>query len=323
MNKEDLLQELSVKINTGEIDREEILARLDLVSEAQAEIKKEGFASFSATRMLYALGAAVVVLGIVIFVSQIWDDMGSFGRISVTLVLGFLFAAIGSMLLKNKPEDKIGSIFHFIGGALIPGGAMVTLSEFSTGQNPLWPIAITFGIIFAFYLLVNAIHKNAVLTFFAIANGTIFVYRLVEAIIDGPVYDYGDLYAYLTMVIGASYLLLAHAFRYGWNKKLIGILYFFGIAGFLGAAFSRVFDSVFWQIFYFLILIGSLFLAVYAKNRSILAISVIFLIAHISYITNEYFADSIGWPVSLVILGLAFIGCGYMSIAINKNYIKK
>jgi len=322
MNTEELLKELSIKISTGEISREEMLSRFGFTPAVQNEVRTENlktFTSFSVTKMLYVLGAAIVVTGIVFFVYEIWDDIGAIGRIAVTLGLGFLITAIGSMLLKSKPDENIGTGFHFIGGMLIPGGAVVTLSEISSSTD--WMIAITFGIVFAFYLLLNYVHKNAVLTFFAIANGTAFVYLLVEAIVDGPFYRHGDLYAYITMVIGASYLLLAHSFREGWNKKLIGVLYFFGITGFLGAAFSQVFNSVPWQMLYFIIVIGGLALSAYMKSRSILVISTLFLIAHVSYITSEYFANSLGWPISLVILGFVFIRLGYVSININKKYI--
>ena len=257
MNKEELLQELSAKINAGEISREELMNRLNITSSAPAENSgsQKSSSNFSVTKMLYVLGAAIVVIGIVIFVYQIWNDIESFARISVTLGLGLLITAIGSFLLKRRREDNIGSVFHTIGGLLVPGGSMVTLSELNVDFASLWPVTITFGVIFAFYLLLNFAHKTAVLTFFAIANGTTFIYLLVEAMINEPFYMHGDLYAYLTMVIGASYLFLAYSFRDGWNKGLIGILYFFGSMGFLGAAFSRVFDSVPWQMIYFLITI--------------------------------------------------------------------
>jgi hypothetical protein len=324
MNKEELLQELSAKISTGEISREEIATRFSFAPMTQTAVIQENSkisSPFSVTKMLYVLGVAIVVIGIVIFVSQIWDDIASFGRITVTLGLGFLITAIGSMLLKSKPDENIGTVFHFIGGMLIPSGALVTLSELNIDFISLWPVAFTFGIVFAFYLLLNSVHKNPILTFFAIANGTAFVYLLVEAIIDEPFYRHEDLFAYLTMVIGVSYLLLAHAFRDSWNKKLSGVLYFFGGTGFLGAAFSQVFDSVPWQMFYFIIVIGGLALSVYMRSRSILVMSTLFLIAHVSYITSEYFADSLGWPISLVILGFVFIGLGYISVNINKKYI--
>lgn len=324
MNKEELLLEISAKVGAGEISREEVISRLGLAPAEQqsagGEVKKHS--NFSVTKMLYVLGAAIVVIGVVFFVAQIWDDIGSFGRILVTLGLGLLFAGLGSTLLKQKPEDNIGPIFHAIGGLLIPGGAMVSLYELDVDMATIWPIAITFGVIFAFYLLLTSVHKHVVLTLFAIASGTAFIYTTFEAIVDGQFYNHGDLYAYLTILVGASYLLLAYAFRGGWNNGLVNVLHLFGSAGFLGAAFSQIFDSLFLEILYFFVVFGALFLSVYMKSRTILAVGTLFLIAHVSYITSEYFADSLGWPISLVLLGFAFIGLGYASIAINKKYIK-
>lgn len=324
MIKEELLSELSNKIRTGEISREELFRTLGVVpTEQGVPIEQSGqTSSFSVMKMLYILGASIVVIGIFIFFSQIWDDIGGFVRILVTLGLGLIITASGSTLLKSKPEDTIGLVFHFIGGMLIPGGAIVTLSELEIDLDTLWPATITFAILFAFYLLLNSVHKNAVLTFFAIANGTTFVYLLVGALIDGPFYLHEDVYEYLTMAIGLSYLSLAHAFRVGWNEKLIGVLYFFGTTGFLGAAFLQVFDSGLWELLYFVLVIGGLYLSVYEKSRAVLIMSTIFLIAHVSYITGEYFADSLGWPIALILLGFVFIGLGYVSININKKYIR-
>jgi len=325
MNNEELLRELSAKISTGEISRAEVASRLAVAPAAQptSDAGAKRLSRFSVTKMLYVLGAAIVIIGMVIFVAQIWDDIESAGRIAVTLGLGLLMAALGSVLLKQKPDEKIGPVFHGIGGALIPGGAIVALSELEVDFVSLWPVTITFGAIFAFYLLLDAIQKHAILTFFAIANGTAFIYLFVEAVAEGPFYQHDDLYAYLTMVIGASYLLLAYAFRGGWNRELVRMFLFLGITGFLGAAFSRVFDSVPWQLLYFAILLGCLFLSVYLRSGVILIMSTLFLIAHVAYITSEYFADSLGWPISLVILGFAFIGLGYASLTINKKYIKE
>lgn len=324
MNKEEILQELATRVRIGEISREEVLNRLNPPSvtpiEHQEVEKKQK--SFSVTKMLYVLGAAIAIIGIVLFVFQIWEDMGSFGHIAVTLGIGVLLAVMGSILLRQKPDDEyIGPVFHAMGGLLIPSGAMVMLNELYNNVE-MWHVTFAFGAIFAFYMLLQAIRKHYVLTFFAIANGTAFIYFLVEAMVE-PSYEWqGDLYAYLTMVIGVSYLLLAYAFRGSSNEKLIEVLQFFGSAGFFGSAFSRVFDSVTWQMFYFILVGGGLFLSIYMKSSRILLVSTLFLLMHISYITGEYFADSLGWPISLVILGFLFIGLGYASVALNKKYIK-
>ncbi len=324
MNKEELLQELSNKITTGEISKTEVINKLDLVSIVKAvdSETEKSTSHFSVTKMLYTLGAAVVIIGIIIFVSQVWDNIGSIGHIAVTLGLGLIFTAIGSVLLKQKLDENIGLVFHCIGGLLIPGGAMVTLNELGVDFVSLWPTISVFGVLFLFYLLLTSIHKSYVLTFFAIGNGTAFIYLLVEEIIKGSFYMHGDVYAYLTMVIGVTYIFLAQSFRGGWNDKLIGALHFLGSIAFLGAAFSRVFDSTIWQLGFFVIVISGLFLSVFMRSRIILVTSTGFLIAHIAYITGKYFADSLGWPISLVILGFVFMGLGYISVNINRKYIK-
>lgn len=321
MNKTELLQELYLKISTGEITREELASQLNLPITGQTVPDQEvkGASHFSITGMLYVFGASVAIIGLIIFIAQIWDDLGSSAHILITLGLGLIITASGSLLLKQKPNDSIGPIFHFIGGMLIPSGALVTLDELSTGINSIWPVAITFGIIFAFYLVLNSVHKNAVLTFFAIANGTAFVYLLVGAIED---FHNEDLYMYLTMIIGASYLLLAQSFRDGWNKRLLGALYFFGSLGILGAGFVEVIDSGIWELLYFIVVFGGLYLSVFMKSRIILVMSTIFLIVHVSYITEEYFANSLGWPITLILLGFVIIGLGYGSVHINKTYLK-
>ena len=215
MNKEELLQEISIKINTGEISREEVLNQLNTLSKVEgveSNIKKSNH--FSVNRILYIIGAAIVIIGIAIFVGQVWEDIGIFGRIAVTLGLGLLLALSGSILLKHKPEEIIGSVFHFMGGLLIPGGAMVMLSELKVDLSSLWPLVIVFGFISAFYLALSIFHKNSLLTFFSVGNGTSFIYLLVEAMIAGSYYTHTDLYAYLTMLMGVSYLLLGKYFFY-------------------------------------------------------------------------------------------------------------
>ncbi len=439
MTKEELLQELSSKISTGEINRNEIADRFGLTSVvtniSTATTKTKTASSFSLTKLLYVLGAIIAVVGMVLFAYRVWDDIGSIGRISITLGLGLLITIIGIFLSKDKSTDKdnIGTIFYFIGGLLIPGGAMVALHEFfSLGTDLSWPLAVTFCVIFVFYLLMNYVQKNAILTFFTIANGTAFVYLIVGAItngmldnttdlyayltmiigtcyillaysfrdswnvklvpvlnffgfiyiqgailsqyfngwnhsmwpvlfslglvfvfylflnshlknaaltgltiingtafvyifiqelIKGSYYSNGDIYVYLTMVIGMVYMLLAYSFRGGFNDKLVDILNFFGIIGLLGSAFSKIYGSFPWQMFFLILVIGGFAYSVYARSRIILIISTLFLLSYISYITGEYFADSVGWPISLVVLGFIFIGLGYVSININKKYI--
>ena len=323
MNKEELLQDLWGKINSGEISKEEIASLLKNTEPTTKEISATKRVShLPVARMLYAIGAVIVLVGIIFFIAQIWDDIGSFGRILLTLGLGIVFVFLGVNLVRKQADNLIGQVFHVIGGLLIPGGYFVLIEELNISTRTPWPFTFIFGKIFLIYLVLTIIQKVPILTFFTIANGTAFVYFLVFSIIDGiPYIDDEIISVYLTMIVGSSYFFLSRAFQNTWNEKLNRALYLFGSIFVFGAAFSRVFDSELWQFLYFLVIFGGLYLSIYLKSQIILVMSTIFLIAHISYITSEYFADSLGWPISLVILGFIFIGLGYVSVNINKKYI--
>jgi len=329
MNKQELLRELAQMIATGAVSREEVVNIVGsgnglgsgAVTEAAQQKKHR---HLSLTKILYGLGAVIVIIGIGFLIAQIWQDIGSVGRVTVTLGLGLILSISGSLLLNTKPDHSIGKIFHAIGGVVMPGGAVVLLTEMFEYDVSLWSFASAFGVLFIFYIVLMFIHKKEVLTFFALANGTAAIYLVVAAILDANFTSYaGDIFAYLTMVVGIIYLLLAYGFRSGWNKRLVPSLYFLGSAGFFVAAFTRVFDSGIWEILFFLLALGGVVLAVYLRSKAILVISTLALVGHIIYITGEYFADSLGWPISLVILGFVIIGLGYGSVTLNKRFISR
>lgn len=324
MNKQLLLDELNRMITGGEITREEVIESLGIVRSETltTHVPLEERRHFSVTTMLYVLGGGIVLVGILIFMAQVWEDMGSLMRIVVTFGLGTLLAALGSVLLRQPSEAKVGVIFHVLGGLLVPFGALVSINEL--GLQTDWMTAVTFGVVFASYFFLASYHRHVVLTLFALANGTATVYLLTQALF-APVLGYQELdvlFQYLTMMLGVSYILAGRYFVGGWNNRLVGVLYLFGVTGLLGAGFVRVLEENPWELLYFLIVFCCLILSVYMKSRAILIMSTLFLLMHVTYITSEYFADSLGWPIVLVILGFIFIGLGYVSFAINNKYIK-
>ncbi|OJI08693.1 MAG: hypothetical protein COV08_03345 [Candidatus Vogelbacteria bacterium CG10_big_fil_rev_8_21_14_0_10_49_38] len=325
MNKEDLLRELSEQVKAGQITRTEVMARLSSPDSAELQSGKlvKNLSHFSVPKMLYILGAIIAIVGVITLVFRIWDDLGSAGRILITFGLGLMLAGTGSVLFEHKAEGYLGTIFHLIGGLLIPEGALVFLYELGgVDLMKVWPVTITFGVLFVCYLLLTLKQKHVILTLFALANGTIFTYLFAQALIYGGYQASGDFYAYLTMAVGASYLLLGQNFKLGWNQKLDSLLYFVGSAGIMVAGFSRIFDNSLWEILYLPLVFGAVFLSIYFKSRGILVTSTLALIAYMIYLTNEYFGQSVSWSVSLVITGFIIIGLGYLSIAINKKYLK-
>jgi hypothetical protein len=42
---------------------------------------------------------------------------------------------------------------------------------------------------------------------------------------------------------------------------------------------------------------------------------------YILKITGEYFQDGLGWPLALVLAGLALIAVGYVAVYVNNKYL--
>jgi len=332
LSNDQLLDELKRRLQDGELEHGRVQALLDSApdesdesvsqfrnSAVPASALRAGFAEFSLTRLLYVIGGLLVVLGIIYFMSQLWADMSPTLRILITLGVGLVFAGAGSLFLVQEPEKDLGNVFHVIGGCLVPGGALVALDELFPNISSTGPVATTTGLVFLFYLALVIYHRRVVVNLFAFATGTAFIYLLSDSLMPSAGPDY---YSYLTMMIGISYVLYGVAFSGGWNDRLIPLLYFFGPLGFYGAAYSRIANTQLIELLYPFLAFGGLTLSVVIlKSRIALTICTLAVISYVVYLTREYFADSIGWPVALIILGFIVIGLGYLSVNLNRRYL--
>jgi len=332
MEKEKLLEEISQGLREGVVSREELLGFLGFDgSSLQAmgiEDKKEEKRkrSLSVTEILYYLGGVVIVLGIVFFFAQIWAEMDSFFRIVVTLGLGMIFAFFGTVFLKTRPDVglNLGTIFHFVGGVLIPSGMLVVLSEFNWIDRD-WSVTFALGVAAFFYLLLDAKLKHPILTFFTLVLGTLASYGLIGEtvrVLDVGYETENTIFEYFAVAVGVFYLFTSFKFREGRNKSLLSFINFFGSAMALVALFLLAMDYGFWLLIFPFLALGSMFLSTVLKSRGILINSTLALLSFMSYVTGKYFADSIGWPISLIFLGFVFIGLGFVSISVNKKYLK-
>lgn len=298
------------------------------------ENKNNIFENFSITTALYLIGALVVVIGIILFVIQIWDDVGSIGRIALTLGFGLLMSILGSMLLqqKNKKEYRLGVVFHFIGFTSNIIGVIVVVAEiFDSYKDIDYVIFVTCLALSAFYFILATVHKKVFLTCFALISGIATLYAIPATFSLFAEYDSGillEFYLYLTTFLGFCCILLANFFVNNFNKPLYYILYFGGMFGFILFGFylallAGLSDELSWDFMYTFVVLGGLLTSLYVKSQAVFFASVFFLFSYIFIITDEYFVDSIGWPASLIILGFVLMALGYSSVNIRNKYFKK
>jgi len=65
-----------------------------------------------------------------------------------------------------------------------------------------------------------------------------------------------------------------------------------------------------------------IFLSTYVRSRTLLLVGTLAMLIYIGYYTAEHFANTVGWPIALVIIGIALIGLSAFAIRLNNQYIK-
>jgi len=169
------------------------------------------------------------------------------------------------------------------------------------------------------------IFRSEIFIIFSIIFGTWFYYSFLKFLI-GSIPNSADFYKYSTLVIGVVYVLLGYFFSKRSWRSLSGVLYTFGSLAFLGAVFAlsgwKPNQSVLWELLLPILIFGVLSLSVFLKSKSFLTFGTLYLMAYIIKITTEYFTEGLGWPLALVIAGLALIATGWFAIRLNIKYIK-
>lgn len=324
MQKQELLDQITALAQQKLITEHEVVAAVrSAVKGKKTSLKME----FGVADVLSYVGGAIVFLGIAVLIWQNWTIMNSMTRIVVTLGCGLAAYVTAVVLQYDERFEHPAQAFFFLSAVLIPSGTFVTLYEggvdiFSAGVNPIVALAV-----FGMYMLSYFVFRKNVLLLFSILFGTWAFFAVTTYIMDNtPLFEAWRSSAYRVMVIGVSYLALGYFFQQNGKPGLTGFLYGFGILGFLSAALAlgewTPYQSQFWELIYPGLVIATMLLSVPLKSKSFLVFGAIFLVVYIMKITAEYFTDTLGWPLALVIVGLALIGVGFGTFQFGKKYVE-
>jgi hypothetical protein len=234
---------------------------------------------------------------------------------------------VAALLDRYENLKKLSQAFFLISGLLAAVGINILLQQMSidisSNAVQLWVFLSLTTMFFGAYWY----YKKTVLLVFGIIFSTILFHFLV-ALIAGDNFTASDaskLWEYQFLAIGLAYLVLGNYFKNASAKALTGSFYGFGSLMFLGSTMALggyyPNQNIFWEIIYPLLVFGLIFASVYARSKSLLVFGTLFLIAYIFKLTPEYFSDSLGWPLALVIAGLLVMLVGYYAVKINKEYL--
>lgn len=320
--KEEILQYIRKLAEQKVISRNELIEAFDSGSHVKQDIAYTK--KFGVAEILYYIGGAIVFLGILILLWQNWSTLGFATKVLATLGSGIAAYFVGLIFSRNERTETLDVAFYLISALVTPIGLWIIFDNagFDTSSYALQ--SLISGILLLTYLLSLFVLRKNIFALFSILFGTWLFFSLTGWMAGGASLNDFGLYMYSVLVVGIAYILMGYSFSKSMRASLSGFLYNFGILGVLGSAFAlggwEPKQNVIWELIYPILVFGALFLSVHIKSSAFLTWGTLFLMAYILKITAEYFSTGLGWPLALVIAGLAMIGAGYMFFSIKKKY---
>ncbi len=322
--KDAMLDAVTQLASAGALTRAEILAAYERGAKGTAHDARTHTKLLS--ELLYAVGGIIVLAGMTVLVAQNWSALSDVSQIAITLGSAIAAFIAGVLLTMSPNTEKIGSIFFLLSGLLAPVGIMITMVHGGYSPRTSGAQAVLSGILLLTYGLGRVALRQTLLTVFGILFGTWFFYAAAtwlarQAVAFPNITTY---YESLTLVAGLSHLFLGYALRKTRDRGLTELLYLTGLVAFLGAALAlggfAPNQSTPWELLFPGIVTGTALLSIPLKSRIFLFCSALYLVSYVFKITAEYFSDSFGWPLALVLVGFSIIGTGYATWALHRKY---
>lgn len=283
---------------------------------------------FDLSRILYYVGGVIVLLGIGVLLWQNWDSLSIATRILVTFGSGVAAYIVAVMFSRYEHLEEVAQAFHIIAAFTLPVGMFIIFDNAGWDVGTSSVQSITSAILLITYSLSYWVFRKDIFMVFTILTATWLYYSFASFLMrdyQGGFLSVGEFYEYLTLIAGASWIALGYFFAQVNKESLTSWLYGFGVAGFLGAAFSlggwSPDQNSFWEVIFPGLAFGGIFLSVFLKSRVTLVLGVLYIMGYILKLTDEYFSESLGWAFALVLVGFALIALGYGAVWLNKKYL--
>lgn len=321
MTNSKLLSDLESALKTGELQASEVLSVL------QGHIGKQ--ASDNSSKLmsiLYFIGGGIVFMGVAFWIGQEWKNFGSFAKILCTLgiSIGFFISAV--FLAQSKEHETLSNVFFLIAALIMPFGLGVTYDELDFNVSS-YAIGSQIGLILSLvFISAYFLYKRNLLLFIALFFASCLFFIFTDQLMSDTYLASDNKFdLYRLFFMGIAWMLLGHAFSNTERKSLTSWFYAFGVIAVLGTGLAlgdwKPNQSAFWEIIYPGLALGIVFLSTVVKSRSFLIFGSLGFGAYLCKITAEYFSDSLGWPLALILMGFAMIGIAFGAVRIRKKFL--
>lgn len=318
MDKTQILSLIQEKIKEGIITSDDV----QKVIHRDDTYKVHSSTAKNITNIFYVIGALIVIIGAVILTVQYWDEIGFAGRVLVTLGIS-LVTYLSALFMKESSQRVLSQVLFVISAVLAPIGVIVFFKELSIDFNSLQQ---TLSAFFLSLIFLSALWytKRNILVLISITFATWGYYALLGHMFSMT----SDLTKWATMILGVSYILIAQYYQYKTvaidttehkeKKSVENIVYGIGTIAILAPS---IFLGGIFDLLAIALIFASSYASVFVKSKAMLMCAALFLVVYIIKITSDYFVDSVGWPLSLMVIGFLIIGIGYGTLYLSRQYI--
>lgn len=306
--REEALEEIARLAGAHGITASEIAAEL---TGEDAPKKKEERGRGLVSKALSYMGGLLVFAGIAVFTGTFWQEMNSAARIIITLGSGVVFYILGFMADSDSRFRKAVFPLFLLAALFETTGMFVAIDElFNNGSDARYAVIAVFSAMFVQQAATFAVKRYSSLlvymVFFGISDFVVICNLL------------GVGWELTGIVAGASLAMISYGISKGKFMKLAPFGYFFGASWF---SFS-FFDITNGNILFLLLAAGTVYISTALKSRVLLVVGAISTLSYIFHFTSLYFVRSIGWPLSLVIMGFIMMGVAALGVRVDRRYIR-
>jgi hypothetical protein len=262
-------------------------------------------------KVLSYVGGALVFSGIGLLIGFLWDDIGAPGRVVLTFGAGLAAFVLATLCAGDPRFEKAATPLSLVAALMQPTGLFVFLHEtMPPSDDPELAAILVFGVLaaqqgLAFWALKRTSLLFLALVFWMFCLGTAMVWL-----------DWNE--EIIGIVLGTAMLCLSWGVGRTPHRAIAPFWSFTGGATLLASWWAQ-FESTSLDLTFLGLDAFLIYLAVRTGNRSLLFVSVLGLLAYMSYFAWEYFADVIGWPIALIVLGLVLIGVTGWAVKLGKS----
>ena len=306
--KEDALQEIVALARHHQITPDEITQALQA---SQHATDKPPASVLS--KLFGYIGGIFVFAGVTVFISMYWDDFGSAARVIVTLGTGLIAFLMGLVCLADEKYERAATPLFLMSSVLQPTGILVMLREYSAGGDA------RHGFLFmAAYMLIQQgctfwARGRTALAFSTILFGSVFFANLFDIL------DINE--KLIGIVMGTSLLFIAYALNQSRHSAIAAFWYFIGAVALQWSVFDVVKNSALEPLYLGLSAL-IIFVSTTVRSRTLLLVGTLSMLCYIGYYTAKHFANMVGWPIALVMIGVALIVLSSLAVKLNNKYIK-